>query len=74
MGVRDETTYRFSCKCGALESVRSVEHGSSSYGGGLWTRPTSALFEVKWGEDGYNGPTIESLVCRACGAPADHSP
>ncbi len=72
MGVIDHTNHRLECTCGASESVKILQHGSS-YGGSWQAGKAFERFEVTWGAEGVTGPTISSARCSACGATPDVS-
>ncbi len=64
MGFVDSVTYGFACKCGATESIKLVEYGSSY--GSRWSDPKPMKnFEVKWAR-GFV-PSIQSATCKKCG-------
>jgi hypothetical protein len=67
MGVTDSTTHTLECECGASESVRMVEYGSS-YGASWQSGKAMAKFDVVWDETSPGGPRISEVKCRSCGA------
>lgn len=66
MGVIDETTHTLTCKCGATESVKILQHGSA-YSGSWQSGKPFARFKVTWGPSGPIGPKITSATCDTCG-------
>jgi hypothetical protein len=70
MGIVDKTTHLFTCpSCGASETVRILETGSS-YGSSWSAAPETTRFDVNWRLNPYGEPRPVSMTCKACGSNA----
>jgi hypothetical protein len=70
MGIIDSTSVKLTCaKCGATETGRAVQKGSS-YGAGSWG-DFGAFFQLDVAsEQGIDGPEVTSADCKKCKVPA----
>ncbi len=70
MGIIDDTAVNIVCeKCGAKDTVRAVQTGSS-YGLGSWSNfSPSNGFDIE-SKRGVDAPNVVSAVCKKCRLPA----
>lgn len=73
MGVIDKATYTLTCpECGEAESASVTDKGSG-WGGSYWGESAHFMkFETTWTGGQKIEPTLQSAICKKCGATAEN--